>query len=94
MKRKKAAVAKPATPEPASITVRRPVGNRFVRWAANLWVVFHFTAVARGRRLSRADVGPCHRHMEAVSALLAGHLSQSRLQLLRPPTIPQHARGL
>jgi hypothetical protein len=47
MKRKRSVAAGPANTEPdlASAPVHRPAGNRFVRWAANLWVVFHFAAV-------------------------------------------------
>jgi hypothetical protein len=54
MQRKKSVVAKQAAPEPVSIPVRRPAGNRFVRWAATLWLLFHFTAVLA----AAASVGP------------------------------------
>ena len=54
MQRKKAVVAKPATREPAPVPARRPVANTFVRWVANLWVLFHFTAVLA----AAASVGP------------------------------------
>jgi hypothetical protein len=47
-------VAKPAVPEPVSIPARRPAGNRFVRWAASLWVLFHFSAVLA----AAGSVGP------------------------------------
>ena len=58
MKRKRAVAAGPAktVPELASAPVqaRRPPGNRFVRWAVNLWVVFHFAAVLA----AASSVGP------------------------------------
>jgi hypothetical protein len=54
MQRKKSVVAKQAAPEPVSIPVRRPAGNKFVRWAATLWLLFHFTAVLA----AAASVGP------------------------------------
>ena len=54
MKRKNSVVANQAAPEPVSILVRRPAGNTIARWAASLWVVFHFTAVLA----AAASVGP------------------------------------
>jgi hypothetical protein len=53
MKRKRAVAVKPVRGEPARAEVQvpastppgRPPLNRFVRWAINLWVLFHFAAV-------------------------------------------------
>jgi hypothetical protein len=60
MRRKRAIAAEPAKTEPAPTlaperaTARRPAGNRFVRWAVNLWVLFHFAAVLA----AAGSVGP------------------------------------
>jgi len=52
VKRKKTTVAEPAKGAPAP--ERRPAVNRYVRWAANLWLVWHFAAVLA----AAGSVGP------------------------------------
>ena len=62
MKRKRGAAVEPTRSEPARAEAqvaapappRRPPLNRFVRWAINLWVLFHFAAVLT----AASSVGP------------------------------------
>lgn len=62
MRRRRGGAAEPAGSEPAPIHTEvtgraappRLPGNRFVRWAINLWVLFHFAAVLA----AASSVGP------------------------------------
>jgi hypothetical protein len=60
MKRKRGEAAEPAKSEPAQTGIRvtapprRLPLNRFVRWAINLWILFHFAAVLA----AASSVGP------------------------------------
>jgi hypothetical protein len=72
MKRRNTGAVEPAPGKPA-MPQRRVPGNRWVRWAANLWVLFHFAAVvlAAGSVAPTSDLvlaawEPCRPYLQAL----------------------------